>query len=193
MNMDQDERTLWNSRYREKPGSWTEPDELLLKTYAEFLSLSPAGLALDVAGGAGRNALFLLRQGWRVRLVDISEVGLQLAREKATAAGLSANLTTELMDLNTVSNLGISQFDLITVFFFLRRELFPALADALKPGGLLIYKTYTTAQHEFGSGPGDRRYLLEPDELRGAIPALHVLHYRESTQGKSTAELVARK
>jgi tellurite methyltransferase len=193
MDMDSDEKTLWNSRYTEKPSSWTEPDALLLKAYAEFLDTSPPGLALDVAGGAGRNALFLLHRGWRVKLVDISEVGLRLARDKAAAEGLSANLTTGLVDLNTAQNLGIDQYDLITVFFFLRRELFPALASALKPGGLLIYRTYTTAQQDFGSGPGDRRYLLEPDELRQAFSSLHVLHYQENTQGKSTAEVVAKK
>lgn len=191
--MDQDEKTHWNSRYRDKPGSWTEPDELLTRAYAEFLSAAPPGLALDLAGGAGRNALFLLRRGWQVKVLDISDVGLHMAREKAAAEGLSASLKAEVADLNQISDLGTSQFDLITVFFFLRRELFPALTTALKPGGLLIYKTYTTAQRDSGQGPSDRRYLLEPNELREAFPSLRVLDYRETIQAKSTAELVARK
>lgn len=193
MGMDHDEKAHWNSRYREKPGSWTEPDELLTHAYAEFLSASPPGLALDLAGGPGRNALFLLRRGWRVKLLDISEVGLQLAQEKAAAEGLSSRLTTELVDLNTVLDLGSGQYDLVTVFYFLRRELFPALTAALKPGGLLIYKTYTTARRDLGNGPTDQRYLLKPNELREAFSSLHLLHYQEVVQAKSAAALVARK
>lgn len=189
----EDEKTHWNARYREKPGSWTEPDELLISAYEQFLSGVAPGQALDLAGGAGRNSLFLLRRGWRVRLLDISEVGLELAREKAAAEGLSAGLSTQLADLNTVLDLGSEQYDLITVFYFLRRELFPALVAGLKPGGFLIYKTYTTGRQDFGNGPSDRRYLLEPNELREAFSALRILHYQETTQAKSAAELVARK
>jgi tellurite methyltransferase len=188
-----DEKAHWDTRYREKPGSWTEPDELLVTACERFLGAAPPGLALDLAGGAGRNALFLLRRGWQVKLFDISEVGLSLAREKAAAEGLSSSLITELVDLNTVVELGTGQYDLITVFFFLRRELFPALAAALKPGGVLIYKTYTTARWDFGSGPSDRRYLLEPNELREAFSSLQVLHYLETTDAKGAAQLVARK
>jgi SAM-dependent methyltransferase len=193
MDMDHDEKAHWDTRYREKPGSWTEPDEFLTQAYAAFLSTSPSGSALDLAGGAGRNALFLLRRGWRVKLLDISEVGLQLAREKAEAEGLSSNMTAELVDLNTILDLGSADYDLVMVFNFLRRELFPALAAALKPGGLLVYKTYTTARQDFGSGPSDRRYLLEPNELREAFSSLNILHYREIIPGKSSAELVAQK
>src|SRR5215813_2039375 len=188
-----DEKTVWDARYREKPGSWTEPDELLINAYEQFLSAAPPGVALDLAGGAGRSTLFLLRRGWRVKLLDISEVGLELALEKAAAEGVSSNLSAELVDLNTAVDLGSKQYDLITVFFFLRRELFPALVAALKPGGLLIYKTYTESRRDFGHGAGDRRYLLEPNELREAFSGLQILRYYESTEGKAAAELVGRK
>jgi SAM-dependent methyltransferase len=193
MDMDHDEKTHWDARYRDKPGSWTEPDELLKQAYAEFLIASPSGLALDLAGGAGRNALFLLRRGWRVKLLDISEVGLQLAQEKAAAEGLSSHLTAEVVNLNTILDLGSAQYDLVIVFNFLRRELFPALAAALKPGGFLIYKTYTTARLDFGNSPSDRRYLLEPNELREAFSSLQILRYQETAEGKAAAELVAKR
>jgi tellurite methyltransferase len=188
-----DEKTHWDARYREKPGSWTEPDDLLVTAWAQFLDAAPPGLALDLAGGAGRNTLFLLRRGWRVNLLDISEVGLELARQKAAAEGLFSNLITERLDLNAILDLGSNRYDLITVFFFLRRELFPSLAAALKPGGLLVYKTYTTARRDFGSGPSDQRYLLKPNELQEAFSSLQILHYHETAEGKAAAELVGRK
>src|SRR5215813_9842486 len=101
--MDANEREHWNTRYRDKPESWTDADELLQSCYAQHLSSLPPGSALDVAGGAGRNSLYLLQKGWQVDLLDISEVGLELAREKASAAGLAGALRTQHLDLNTVS------------------------------------------------------------------------------------------
>jgi hypothetical protein len=42
-------------------------------------------------------------------------------------------------------------------------------------------------------GPGDPRYLLQPNELLHAFPGLRVLHYHEMVTGKAAAELVGRK
>lgn len=193
-----EEKVRWDTRYSESPASWTEPDEFLQRAHAEFLSKIPPGNALDVAGGAGRNALFLARRGWRVKLMDISEVGLGLARKKAEeiegarlSATEGASLETVLVDLNTVSDLGVAVYNLITVFYFLRRELFPAVLGALRPGGFLIYRTYTVDRMKVPGGPDDAKYLLQPNELLRAFSSLRVLHYHETLEGKAAAELVA--
>ena len=203
--MESEEKDRWDARYTESPDSWTEPDDFLKSAYDEFLANVPALRALDLAGGAGRNALFLAQRGWRVKLMDISEVGLGLARKKAAEierASLSAGedacatplaLETEVVNLNSVSDLGVDKYDVITVFYFLRRELFPALVRALKPGGFLIYRTYTLDRMKVPGRPDDPRYLLQPNELLHAFSSLRVLHYHETLQGKAAAELVARK
>jgi tellurite methyltransferase len=69
----------------------------------------------------------------------------------------------------------------------------PQIADALRPGGILIYKTYTREQLTLGGGPTHPMHLLESDELRAAFSELRILHYVETTKGKAVAELVARK
>ncbi len=97
------------------------------------------------------------------------------------------------MDLNVAPSLGREQYDLIVVFFYLQRQLFPALMDALKPGGFLIYKTYTIEKQSSGSGSANPEYLLQPNELLRAFQALRVFHYREPASGKAVAELVAQK
>jgi tellurite methyltransferase len=188
-----DEKTLWDKKYRERSHGSLEPDPFLLIAHAEFLSASPVGLALDVAGGVGRHAIWLAERGWRVQLMDISEVGLAQARENAGRSVAGSSIATELRDLNTAQGLGRDQFDLVMVFFFLQRELFPALITALKPGGHLIYKTYTTEQQRFDGGPTHPMFLLQPNELLHAFSSLRVLHYHETTEGKGVAELVARK
>ena len=65
--MTQAERDKWNERYR--GGSYEgrdHPTALL----AEWAPRLPPGRALDVACGAGRNALFLARAGYSVDAVD---------------------------------------------------------------------------------------------------------------------------
>jgi len=204
-NTESDEQLRWNQRYTESPSSWLEPDTFLIDSYREFLADVRPGTALDLAGGAGRNAVWLAERGWQVKLIDISEVGLKLAREKfyasTTVSSTQPNavsihkgsIESEIADLNAVNDLGTELYDLIVAFYFLRRELFPAISRALKPGGTLIYRTYTVDRMKLPGGPGDPKYLLQPNELLRAFSHMRVLHYHEMVQGKAAAELVARK
>jgi tellurite methyltransferase len=201
--MEPEEKIKWDARYRDHPESWTQPDDFLVRAYDQFLQSQTPGLALDLAGGAGRNSTYLLERGWNVTLMDISQVGLGLAREKASSledrvalppsAVALGSLHTERADLNAITDLGTDLYDLIVVFYFLRRELFPALISALKPGGILIYRTYTIDRMNVAGGPGDPAYLLQPHELREAFYPLEILHYNETKTGKAAAELVGRK
>lgn len=194
LNTESEEKTRWDQRYTESPESWTNPDDFLLRAYEEFLAKGLPGSALDLAGGAGRNSLFLLQRGWQVKLIDISAVGLRLAKEKAgQLESASSRFSAELADLNSITDLGTDQYEVITVFYFLRRELFPAIARAVKPGGMLIYRTYTIDRMKVPGGPDDPRYLLQPNEMLRAFSELRVLHYHETMEGKAAAELVARK
>ena len=193
-----DEKSLWNQKYSEGSHNSLEPDPFLVAAYEEFLSAASPGLALDVAGGVGRHAIWLAQRGWRVRLMDISEAGVRQAQENAKQTGTASSIAIEVRDLNSEQDIGREQCDLVVVFFFLQRELFPALAAAIKTGGHLIYKTYTTEQQRFSggtskSGPSHPMFLLEPNELLHGFPSLRVLHYHETIQEQGVAELVARK
>lgn len=189
--MAMDEKALWNKKYSEGSHRSLEPDPVLVNAYAEFLQDSSPGNALDVAGGVGRHALWLVERGWQVKLVDVSEVGVNLARQHARQRNVT--METEVLDLNHVPDLGREQYDLVLVFFYLQRELFPALSAAIKPGGFLIYKTYSTEQRRFSGGPTHPLHLLEPNELLRAFSSLRVLHYHETVKEKGVAELVAQK
>jgi len=191
--MEPEEKGRWDARYTDRPEAWTQPDEFLVRAYDEFLSNRTPGLALDLAGGAGRNSMFLLERGWRVDLVDISDVALGLAKEKFQLSSAPGMLNTEALDLNVTGDFGRDKYDLIVVFYFLRRELFPALRAVLKSGGMLIYRTYTIDRMNVPGGPTDPAYLLQPDELREAFNNLDILSYNETKTGKAAAELVARK
>ena len=92
----------------------------------------------------------------------------------------------KISDLNTMQDLGRERYDLVVVFFFLQRELFPALISAIKPGGILIYKTYTTEQKNFAGGPSHPMFLLEPNELvaRVLIATCAALSRDHCTEGR---------
>jgi tellurite methyltransferase len=187
------EKTIWDKKYSERSHSSLVPDPFLVSAYEEFLADRPAGSALDLAGGVGRHAIWLAQRGWRVKLLDISEVGIRQAEENAARTGTASSISVKACDLSTAQELGREQYDLVVVFFYLQREVFPALATAIKPGGFLIYKTYTTEQKNFSGGPSHPMFLLEPNELLHVFPSLRVLHYHETVTEKGVAEFVARK
>lgn len=195
--MEQDDRTLWNQKYAEGSHKWLEPDPFLENVYEEFMSDLPPGSALDVAGGVGRHTLWLAQRGWQVKLVDVSDVGMTHARKNfAQYLRVDAGQPmpeTEVLDLTAVYDLGRERFDLVMVFFYLQRELFPALISAIKPGGLLVYKTYTVDQQKFRGGPSHPMFLLQPNELLHAFSSLRVLHYHERLKEKGVAEMVGQK
>ncbi|MGC2247426.1 MAG: class I SAM-dependent methyltransferase [Terriglobales bacterium] len=186
------ERDRWNKKYRESPGSWLEPDPFLSFAFSEYVRpLFPApGRALDLAGGAGRHAIWLARQGWEVTLVDIAKAGIEEARQNA---GPLASRVRCVEDDLTRFRASQIQFDVVMAFFYLDRKLFPEIVKSIRPGGLLVYKTLTRAQLDLSGGPKDPAYLLEKGELPRLAAGMQVLHYLEQTAGKATAELVARK
>ncbi len=146
---------------------------------------------MDVAGGQGRHALYLAERKWQVTLLDISEVAIQQAHSRAADRGVQIDSAVAEC---TEFDLGREQFDLIVVFFYLERDLFPTLFAALKPGGFLIYKTFTVEQRDLPGGPTKTEHLLKPNELLWAFGQMHIVHYRETiAEERATAELVARR
>ena len=186
------ERERWNQKYRENPAAWLEPDPFLAWAFSEYIQplFARGGSALDVAGGAGRHSIWLARQGWDVTLIDLSETGVELARQNA--GPLASHIHFVLDDL-TQFRASQTQVDVVMGFFYLEREIFPEIVKAVRPGGVLLYKTYTTEQLKLAGGPKDASHLLARGELLRLVGGMRVLHYRETVAEKATAELVARK
>jgi hypothetical protein len=86
----------------------------------------------------------------------------------------------------------IAAWGAVLVFRYLHRPLAPALAALLRPGGLLLYETFTRDQRELGHGPRNPAFLLERDELRGLFPELEIVGYEEGRFGEERPEALAR-
>jgi len=155
--------------------------------------LAPRGArTLDVACGRGRHALLLAGAGFPVRAVD-RDPG-HVAWLGALARRLHLPLDVAVVDLETRgASLGEEEWELVLVFDYLHRPLFPAIVRSLRPGGVLLYETYTRDQAKRGR-PTNPDHLLDPGELPGLVAPLEVLRQREGDfDGRSIASVAARK
>lgn len=163
------DRERWNRKYAgSRPGAGFTPDPLLIEHAA---GLQGRGVALDVACGLGDNALFLAQLGNEVFAVDISEAAVQRLVHRARRHRLA--LHAFVADLDVWRPPG-ARFDLITVFRFLNRDLIELLKTALRPGGLLIYRTWN--RNHLVEKPDFRpEYLLAAGELQTLMTGLRPL------------------
>jgi 2-polyprenyl-3-methyl-5-hydroxy-6-metoxy-1,4-benzoquinol methylase len=99
----------------------------------------PAGRALDVAMGQGRNALWLATKGWDVTGFDISQAGLDAATASAKSLGVPLRTMRESVD---DFDYGRERWDLVLLIYapvrYESKELMKRIRDSIKPGGLVI-------------------------------------------------------
>ena len=179
----------WTGPRVHEPSTISGPSPWLLSN----AYLAPRGArTLDVACGRGRHALLLAGAGFPVRAVD-RDAG-QVAWLNALARRLQLPLDAQVVDLEDgTADLGEEEWELVLVFSYLHRPLFPALVRSLKPGGILLCETYTTEQARHGR-PTSPDHLLEPGELPRLVAPLEVLRQREGEiDGRSLASVAARK
>jgi len=167
----------WDQRYSGLDLVWSSTPNRWVE---EFASELPSGRALDIAGGEGRNALWLIQRGWQATVVDFSAVALQRARALADerfGAQQSSRLTTVLSDLQTYTP-EPRAFDLVIVAYLqvtadLRRRALRQAASAVADGGslLIIAHDSTNLKHGFG-GPQDPAVLYTSSEVEADIHGL---------------------
>jgi dihydroneopterin aldolase len=148
----------------------------------EQLHRLPKGKTLDVAAGRGRNALYLAAQGYSVDGLDRDSQALAILAATAKERNLTKNISVRHVDFEAdplPPTLPKGQYDIILVFFYLYRPLFPALLEALKPDGVLIYETFLIDNHLLRHHPRHWEFCLAHNELLRLSSGLRVLHYDE--------------
>src|SRR5215467_5134402 len=194
----------WDAKHRLAVNEAVEAPVGIL---TELLPLLPAGATLDLACGRGRNAVFLAQHGRQVTAVDWSGAALDILEERAKTLKTPARRIQRIAEAKQPARTGIdllkadlealvlpvNRYSLILCVRYLQRSLFPQICRALRPGGMLLFETYTKAQLDFTGGPRDPAYLLNPGELRRAFPELETVFYRELRAEQGIASLAARK
>jgi tellurite methyltransferase len=160
------------------------PSSFLIKSFPHL----PRGLALDVAMGDGRNAIYLATRGFDVDGVDANPEAVARARTAARRIGAPIRAITGDFEDGTYI-IPLDTYSVITVFNYLHRPLFKDIREGLIPGGVVVYQTYTRDQVRFGS-PRNPDFLMRDGELREAFAGWEVLSYREfSGRSRATGKL----
>ena len=128
-----------------------------------------------MAGGPGRNALWLADRGLDTSLLDISDVALEMAERAAKALGLNVELINTDLEEGAIPE---GPWDVVVCFNYLHRPLLPTLAAVLAPDGLLVLELATRTNLELHERP-PRQFLLEEGEILTLLPGLELLEYHE--------------
>jgi SAM-dependent methyltransferase len=168
------DREDWNTRYAGSELIWTdEPNRFLVEATT---SLEP-GLALDLAAGEGRNAVWLAERGWRVDAVDFAVVGLDKGRKLAAGRGVSVNwIEADLLAYAPPA----ARYALVILFYLQlpwnsMRGVLRRAAQALSPGGSLLLVGHDLTNLERGhGGPKSSEVLYTPDQVAAELPELTI-------------------
>jgi SAM-dependent methyltransferase len=138
--------------------------------------VAPGATVLDVATGGGRHARWFASQGYPVLALDRDEQALAALADVAVVTPLAADIEGAPWPFRRDE-----QFGAVVVTNYLHRPLFPALIDAVAPGGVLIYETFAVGNETVGiRKPSNPAFLLEPGELLDAVrKRLRVIAYQD--------------
>jgi len=167
-------RERWNRRYASADAHATPvPNRFLVDEVSDL----PPGRALDLACGAGRNAVWLAERGWNVTAVDFSDVGLSIGRELADARRTTVHwIEADVLAFTPVAN----AHDLVCVLYLQlpadeRRTVLRLAADAVRPGGTLLVIGHDLLNLTEGSGgPTQADVLFTPDDIVREISGLRI-------------------
>jgi SAM-dependent methyltransferase len=195
----------WDERYLRGEHTTKEPSPLLSKAIENLKT----GRALDIACGVGHHAIYLAELGWQVTAVDSSQVGIEIlqhrARERGARIRAGGSRASCLHEIDAhVGDLEKGEFqiepdayDLICDFYYLQRDLFPAIRGGVKPGGMFVAAIHLNDGNP-DAKPHNPAFLLESGELRSLFSDWEITYYREGPSDEAnhhhdTAYLIARK
>lgn len=170
-----DDRTHWEQRYAGHGDAADRPPSAWV--VERCLALPPASMAVDIAAGNGRHAGALARAGRAAVAVDFIESAVAAAVARHP---LVSGIVADARELPFRAD----SLDAIVCVSFLDRTLFPAFCALLRPGGTLVYETFTVDHLALvargrAHGPRNPAYLLARDELSGLVAPLVVVESRE--------------
>ncbi len=160
--MSEQDRKKWDEKYRTKQ-QLLKPREAS-ENIKKFVKPTVGGKALDLACGAGRNAIYLAKQGYEVDALDIAEAALMALTAEARREEVGLLINSRLIDLDSYTPPKES-YDLIIMMNFLDRGLIMRAYEGLKRGGLFIVETYMDDDSNEKEGSSADN-LLKKEELK---------------------------
>lgn len=171
------------------------PSPLMLEYLYLFTRESVPGPVLDLACGECDNGILVGQRGLNVVCCDRAAERLAEAERIAGKCGTVVSTWEVDLEIPGEEPLQKESYGAILVFRYLHRPLIPMIRKALRPGGLLLYETYTAGQSKFGR-PCNPDHVLRKGELMKWFEDWEVIHYFEGILKeplRAMAQIVCRK
>lgn len=160
--------SYWNAKYATDEFIYTKTANRFVIELCEGLT---PGLAIDLAGGEGRNTVWLAEQGWRVENVDISEVGLAKCEAFAAERGVPDRVSTLCASgddfRSTLAPVDLGIVPYLQVPAALLNASLKNLISQIKPGGYLVGVWHARENLDGGfGGPQNPDVLPSVDSMK---------------------------
>lgn len=160
----------WDERYAAADLVWSAAPNQFVAAELEAL---PAGRALDLAAGEGRNAIWLASRGWHVVAVDFSRVGLDKGRalQERQGPGTGSGDVEWVVADALGYDPGPEPFDLALLAYLQlvadeRRTAVRRAFGSLRVGGTLLVVAHDSTNLTEGTGgPQDPAVLYTAEEV----------------------------
>ncbi len=169
------DREDWDRRYSTDELVWhAEPNRFVVEHLAD---LAP-GTAIDLAGGEGRNAVWLAERGWRVAIVDFSDVGLGKAARLAHQRGIDI----ETVPADALTWRPDHPVDLVVIAYFqlpsdLQGPMLERAVTWLAPGGTIFIAAHDRSNVTDGhGGPPSADVCYDLERTVAALDGTDVVH-----------------
>lgn len=150
----------WDQKYSTEEFIYTKVENRFVVEFCKDLDGTNKS-AIDLAGGEGRNAVWLAKRGWQVENLDFSQVALDKYLQFAKEEGVEENCLATCADgLTFVPKLTPVDLAVIAYMQIPEKELAVAIArlsEHVAPGGNLVGVWHSRDNLEGGfGGPNDR-------------------------------------
>jgi len=166
---------FWNDRFSTNEYVYgTKPNDF----FKEQIDRLNPGIIFLPGEGEGRNAVYAATRGWKVEAIDQSSIGKNKADKLAESSGVKINyIISSVSDYIPQKN----YYDAVAIIYFhiypeQRKEFFPHIINALKPGGILIMEVFDKDQlGKTSGGPQNYDMLYSMEEVKKDFTGLKTI------------------
>jgi 2-polyprenyl-3-methyl-5-hydroxy-6-metoxy-1,4-benzoquinol methylase len=159
-----DDGPRWDERYASTTDVAPRRPEVI-ERWPDLASVLPdSGRCLDVASGPGTVTLWFATHGFEVTALDASRVAIDLLTDAAVVCGVAGRVDARVVDLDDGLPDDLGEFDVVVCQRFRDPQLYGALIERLRPGGVAIVTVLSSVGN---SDPGP--FHAPPGELSDAF------------------------
>ena len=188
------ENNKWLKRIGVQATNLWQPSNLI----SEFCKLNLVEVdgvsALDIGCGGGRDAVFLSKKGWQVTAIEKKPQVISRAKYLAEKSNQKIDWLT--CDVNDLSCLPDTKFNLIVIIRYLNRDLMDRIKQHTAPGTFLVFQAFSEGVQEFGS-PKNPNFIVQLNEFAekfGKAEGFEIIVDRIDTleDGRPVSSFIAR-